>query len=274
MPRAKQTHPLNNRRITRRHQARLWLLLASLSGWGCTMHRSIAPASMLVPPPAPHASSLWTESFETLSPQQWREVSLTGHTAYRAVEFDGRPCLRAESHAAASILLHAVRFNPHAYPWISWSWRVERMVDGEDLARSSGSDAPGRVYVYFNTWGLPWQKRSVDYVWSAMLPIGNIVPSPFSPASKLLIADGGRAAVGQWRTVERNLVEDYTRCFGSRPPDVVAIGLMTDTDSTGHESLAYYGQLRISRDRPSPMTNRTAQVPIADSVATDPSLQQ
>jgi len=229
------------------------------------MQRSAAPTSVVIPPTASKSSSLWTESFESLSPHQWREVSLTGHTAYRAVELDGRHCLRAESHAAASILLHTVRFNPQTYPWISWSWRVDRMVDGEDLARSSGSDAPGRVYVYFNTWGLPWQKRSVDYVWSALLPVGRIVPSPFSPASKLLIADGGRAAVGQWRTVERNLVEDYTRCFGSRPPDVVAIGIMSDTDSTGHETLAYYSQLQISRNRPSLTTDRAAQAPVADA---------
>jgi hypothetical protein len=192
----------------------------------------------------------WSESFDALDPQRWREQVLLGHTRYEAVVEDGRPCLRAHSRHAASILLHPVRFNPDKFEWLSWSWRVDRFVDGENLRVQAGSDVPARVYVYFNTLGLPWQKRSIDYVWSSHLPVGTLLSSAFSHEAKIIVAESGTAAAGQWRDVRRNLEDDYERCFRGAPPAVVAIGLMTDTDSSGGEALAYFDDLRVSRQAP------------------------
>ena len=147
------------------------------------------------------------------------------------------------------MLLHPLHFDPETYRWLSWHWRVERPVTGEALERKEGSDAAARVYVYFETAGLPWQKRNIDYVWSASLPVGTILSSAFSTASKIIVVEGGSDSLGQWRMIERNLAEDYTRCFGDNPPDVVAIGVMTDTDNTAGEAMAYYDDLQISKVR-------------------------
>jgi len=192
---------------------------------------------------------LWTEPFDALQSQQWREVEVRGRTSYEAVVLDGRPCLKAHSRSAASVLLHSVRFNPKTYPRLSWSWRVERLVAGEALERKEGSDAAARVYVYFDTKGLPWQQRSIDYVWSASLPSGTLLSSAFSSISKIIVVESGAASVGRWRMVERNLEEDYRRCFEGDPADVVAIGIMTDTDNTAEEAIAYYDDLHISTAR-------------------------
>jgi hypothetical protein len=102
--------------------------------------------------------------------------------------------------------------------------------------------------VYFETGGLPWQKRSLDYVWSASLPAGTVLDSAFSPASKIIVMESGVESPGRWRTVERNLQADYQRSFGRGPvPNVVAIGLMSDSDNTGGETLAYFDTVRVSR---------------------------
>ncbi|MDP3703841.1 MAG: DUF3047 domain-containing protein, partial [Candidatus Omnitrophota bacterium] len=127
--------------------------------------------------------------------------------------------------------------------------RVDQLPTGEALERKDGSDAAARVYVYFETTGLPWQKRNIDYVWSATLPVGTILDSAFSSASKIIVVESGTGSVGQWRRVQRNLRADYARCFGEDPPDVVAIGVMTDADNTRGEALAYYDDLRISKSR-------------------------
>jgi len=192
---------------------------------------------------------LWTEPFDALQPQQWREVDVHGRTSYETVTLDGRACLKAHSRSAASALLHAVRFNPKTYPRFSWSWRVERPVTGEALERKEGSDAAARVYVYFDTKGPPWQKRSIDYVWSASLPPGTLLSSAFSSISKIIVVESQTDAVGRWQTVERNLEEDYRRCFEGAPADVIAIGIMTDTDNTAGEAVAYYDDLQISKAR-------------------------
>jgi hypothetical protein len=200
-------------------------------------------------PPSAAPSVLWTEPFEELAAEHWREVEVRGRTSYAIVTLEGRPCLKAHSRQAASILLHAVRFDPGTYPWLTWSWRLERPVTGEALDRKDGSDASARLYVYFETKGLPWQKRSLDYVWSATLPVGTVMESAFSSTSKIIVVESGASSVGQWRTVSRNLEEDYEQCFGEDAPDVLAIGVMTDTDNTGSEAVAYYDDLQVAKTR-------------------------
>lgn len=199
----------------------------------------------LIPPPK--SPIAWMEPFDALDPQRWHEVEVRGHTQYQVISLEGRSCLQARSHDGASILLSAVRFDPDAYEWLSWQWRVEELVAGEALDRKDGSDAPARVYVYFDTRGLPWQKRSLDYVWSSTLPVGSVLSSAYSSTSRIIVADSGSTALGQWRRVERNLEADYKRSFGGEPPDVIAIGIMTDTDNTHATALAYFDDFRISR---------------------------
>ena len=217
-----------------------------LLGIGCVTQRMLIPVmpSLIGPPKSP---VVWEEPFQQLDPQRWREVEVHGHTQYRIVTLDGQPCLEARSQGHASILLSPVRFNPRIISWLSWEWRVDRPVEGEALKTKKGSDAPARVYVYFDTQGLPWQKRSLDYVWSAFLPVGTVIESAFSAQSKILVVESGTQALGQWRHEERNVAEDYRRAFGVNAPGAVAIGIMSDSDNTGGESLAYVRQLRVSR---------------------------
>lgn len=210
----------------------------------------------LLPPALPTVSMiasaptavLWSEDFDTLDVKRWREVELRRQTRYEIVEHDGQRCLRAQSRDGASILLAAVKFNPERYPWISWRWRIEQPVAQEALDRKDGSDTAARVYVYFDSRGLPWQKRNIDYVWSVRQPVDTILTSAFASTSKIVVADSGMATVGKWRVIERNLSDDYRRIFGEPAPRVVAIGLMTDTDTMGGEAMAYYDALRIGHE--------------------------
>lgn len=191
----------------------------------------------------------WHETFDRFDSKQWREIEVTRRTAYRAVSLEGRPCLEALSHNSASILVHKISIDPSATPWLSWQWRVDRFVAGEDLPRKEGSDASARVYVYFDTPGLPWQKHSIDYVWSAHLPVNTVLDSPFSSSSKIVVAAGGVENVGRWIRQERNLNEDYRLCFHAEPPHIAAIGVMTDTDNAGGYGSAYYDDLTIRAEK-------------------------
>ena len=229
-------------RMTSRRVPVCWCAGLLLLAPGCATQQITVP---LVPPliAAPKSPIVWSEPFDALNRERWREVEIKHRTEYQAVSLDGRRCLQARSQGGASILLSPVRFNPETAPWVSWAWRVDQLVKGEALERKNGSDAAARIYVYFEAAGLPWQKRSLDYVWSASLPVGTIMSSAYSPESKILVVESGDQALGRWRAEERNLKEDYERCFGQHLPDVIAIGLMSDTDNTGAAALAYVDDL-------------------------------
>ena len=211
----------------------------------CAIRHAAVPVASPVPPPT--RPVFWSESFDEVNPEHWREVEVRRHTQYEAVDLHGRRCLRVASLNGASILLRPMRFDAHTYEWLSWDWRVDQPVEKEVLSDKSGSDAAARVYVYFDTQGLPWQKRSLDYVWSDSLPSGTVLNSAFSSDSKIIVVDSGRSALGQWRHVERNLQDDFERSFGKPMPQVLAIGVMGDSDNTEGESLAYVDDLRLSR---------------------------
>ena len=51
--------------------------------------------------------------------------------------------------------------------------------------------------------------------------------------------------VGQWLEEKRNLIEDYRKCFAEEPSKASAVALMTDTDNTGEEAVAWYGPIRL-----------------------------
>ncbi len=198
----------------------------------------------------PTSSSLFVEPFDQLDPQVWRQVEVKGETLYTIVDIDGQHSLKADSRDQASIMLRPTKFDPKIYPILSWRWRVDKLVDKEDLRTKDGSDAAARVYVYFDTGSLPWKKRSIDYVWSKSLPVGTVLSSAFSKFSKIIVVESGAEHLGQWRTESRNIVEDYRRCYDQKVPRVVAIGLMTDADNTHSEAVAYYDDVTVSRDKP------------------------
>jgi len=233
------------------------LALGSLGMTGCSRFLSRAPVvGPLVSPmvaewiPTPVVDLLFSEPFDQLDPTRWKEIEVKGRTTYTIEDLDGGRSVKAHSRAAASILLCPFRFNPDTYEWISWRWRVDRLLEQEALDRKEGSDAVARLYVYFDTGGLPWQKRNLDYVWSAHLPVETILTSAYSKTSKIIVAESGAEHLGTWRWIKRNIEEDYRRCFGDDPPRVVAIGLMTDTDNTQTEAIAYVDDLMVSHREP------------------------
>ena len=195
--------------------------------------------------------TLFHEPFNGIDPAHWREIEASGRTTYTVENLDGLRALKAHATGGASILLATFRFDPKQYPWVSWRWRIDQAVVGEDLAHKPGSDASARIYVYFDTTGLPWQKRSLDYIWSTSQPADTLLTSPYSKNSKMLIVEFGGDRTGRWTTVSRNVRDDYRRCFGEDAPDVVAIGVMTDSDNTKSDVVAYYDDLMVTRLRPS-----------------------
>lgn len=67
----------------------------------------------------------------------------------------------------------------------------------------------------------------------------------------MIAVQSGPTLVGQWMEEKRNLSEDYRKCFGEDTPKAGAVAIMTDTDNTGEQAIAWYGAIRFLSDVPS-----------------------
>ena len=215
-------------------------------------HQTLPPFKPL-PVPSPQTTPahdpliLFSETFESFQDPFWKQFVRNGKTDYNLFQAQGESFLQAKSRASASGLLREIHFRAQDYPTFSWRWKIEKAVEGADLKTKKGSDAAARVYVIFEGKGPFSMEKLLNYVWAWNLPKEETLRSYFSSNSRILVVENAQEGVGEWRMEKRNLLEDYRKVFGEEPGEVKAIALMTDTDNTGKETVAYYDDLQISR---------------------------
>lgn len=93
-------------------------------------------------------------------------------------------------------------------------------------------------------------KAAINYIWGNRLPKETIIPNAYTNKAKMIVIESDPSQIGQWIKEERNLYEDYQRAFGSKPPPILGVTIMTDTDNTGEGATAHYGEIVFKRARP------------------------
>lgn len=178
----------------------------------------------------------------------WEEQTLRGKkkSVYTLVREGELTVLKAESRGSASGLINKVSFDPRQQPLLRWSWKVNGILKKGDERTRGGDDYPARVYVVFPRTFF-WQTRAINYIWANRLPKGASAPNVYAPKNVRMIAvESGAANAGKWLHEERNVHEDYLKLFGEEPPRAGAVALMTDTDNTGEDAVAWYGDITLS----------------------------
>lgn len=178
----------------------------------------------------------------------WTHRQFGVATEYTRVMRDGLPAIRAVGRVSASGLYRDVRYNVSEHPWLTWTWRVDRLQPTADIRAKAREDFAAAIFLIF---GRPsMANRNVPtlaYVWTAgQLREGTIVDSPHHPGIvRSIVVKGGGARLGQWIREHRNVIADFRRAFGRDPPETVeVIALFTDNDQTGEPVEAYYGAIR------------------------------
>jgi Protein of unknown function (DUF3047) len=198
-------------------------------------------------------------------PHGWRVWTLSKFkkpTEYRLVDDFGRVVVKASARASASGLVHPVKLDPASYPLLSWRWKVDELIPSADNTRKHAEDSPVRVVVSFagDSASLPLEERvffdhvrlltgqqlpyaTLMYIWENRAPKDSVIPNRHTSRIKMIVAESGRDKLGAWQSVTRNVVEDFKRAFGEAPGEITAVGIMTDTDNTGENAHAYYGDI-------------------------------
>jgi len=178
-----------------------------------------------------------------LSPK-WEEKSFKGETLYEVTQEDTLRCIKATSHSSASGLYYKINYDTKKYPILTWRWKVNHVLSNGNALKKEGDDYAARIYVVFPSI-LFWKTKAINYIWANKLPRGTAVANPYSSNSIMIAVESGESKTGQWIEERRNVFEDFRMHFGKDPPRVGAISIMTDTDNTGEEAIAWYGPIRI-----------------------------
>lgn len=191
------------------------------------------------------ANTIAVSLFETEGLAGWERKSFKGETGYSIVREGGSTVVKARSSAAASGLFRKVRLDPLQYRYLRWKWKVAEPLGGGAEKTKAGDDYSARVYVVFPGVFF-WQTKAINYVWASRLPKEESFPNPYTRNAMMVIVESGPEKAGAWVTEQRDILADYRRLFGGEPRQLGAIAVMTDTDNTGGEALAWYGDIAIS----------------------------
>ncbi|MGH8707649.1 MAG: DUF3047 domain-containing protein, partial [Burkholderiales bacterium] len=200
-------------------------------------------------------------------PAGWRGWGLNSGkrpTDYRLVNGADRTVLQASAEQAATGLYRRIRVDPGRQAVLEWSWRVEKLIPGADLRKGSREDSAARLVVSFHGdpakldfedraklrlakvfAGEPLPYAMLIYVWSNQIAVEATLPSPQIDRIRMVVVESGSARLGQWLTYRRNVLEDYRRAFGEDPGDIVAVGVLTDSDNTQQSARALYGDITL-----------------------------
>jgi len=230
----------------------------------------LAACAAIVPaPPTADVEPFSDNPAGAAAPRYWRPLVIArakAPTDYRLVqdERSGKVVVRARARKSASGIAQTLDVDPATRPRIRWRWRVPSLIVGADNLDRYAEDSPVRLLLFFDgdKRRLPAREQvalemaemlsgqavpyaTLVYLWENRQPVGTIIASAHTGRVKMVVAGSGRDRLGQWRQFERDYVADFQRAFGEKPGRLVGVGIMTDTDNTGGEVEAYYGDIEL-----------------------------
>lgn len=198
---------------------------------------------------------------------EWEPVifsRIDKHSEYGVRQTEDGSVLVARSDASASGIGWVKEFNVNKYPVVRWRWKVTSVYQAGSVEKKSGDDYPLRVSIIFKygpeqdslkdrlTYGLAKLKdgaypphSSLHYIWANRNHDEQVYTSLYLDQVKMIILQSGMDKAGEWQVEEVNVVDDYVRVFGTKPPPIASIVVMNDSDDTGEASTSYIDYIEV-----------------------------
>ncbi len=202
---------------------------------------SLASALFLVFLTGPNALAQPLASFD-----QWEQKDFVGKSVIRFSKEGQQAVVEMVSNKTSSGLFLKKEVDLNKTPFISWSWKTSNVLRSLKEKNKQGDDFPARLYVLTSTGPLPWQKKTISYVWSNYQKIGSQWPNPYTSKVIMIAVDSGAEKVGTWQDHKRNVQQDLERAFGEKFDQVDVIAIMTDTDNSKQQATGWYKNIRFS----------------------------
>ena len=187
---------------------------------------------------------LFSDHFERAIAGRWEQYKFGKPTDYSICREANTNCLKAVADKTCSALMTKVELEPPARLIARWRWKIDQIPPNstDDVLRSF--DHTARVIIVFDT--LLGPPRTVNYVWANQVKIGAVFPHPRSGRAQMIALESGDTKAGQWIAEERDVTADWHQLFGDKAmPKIVAIGVITDSESTGTKVTGYYQNIEL-----------------------------
>jgi len=202
-------------------------------------------------------------------PETWQPLRFDGidtHTQYTHVADEGRGVIKAVSRQGSSALVRKIEIDATQHPRLSFQWKIDGPIAAADLTRKKGDDAAARLYITFayDADQVGWWEMvkfetiklfygeyppiaALAYVWANRVEPGAILDNAYTGRVKMIVLESGGSKKGERVTEQRNVVADYRKAFATETVPVISgVGIMTDTDNTGGQAVAWYGDIIFS----------------------------
>lgn len=198
---------------------------------------------------------------------KWDVVNIPGKVAtqYSLVRLSNRQALMANASSSASMLRKELRIEPEQLNSVNFSWQIQKLIDGADMALRDQDDSPVRLVLAFEgdrsqfslknamlselthaLTGQPMPYATLMYVWCNQRPVDSVIQNPRTDRIRKIVVESGAGRLNQWLSYERNIRLDYEKAFGESPGALIGIGLMTDSDNTRSNTQAWYGPISLN----------------------------
>ncbi len=198
-------------------------------------------------------------------PIGWKPLTfenIKDHTHYELVKDKKKVVLKALSVSSASGVTKEISIDPKEFPIVHWRWKAENIFKKGNVNLKEGDDYPARIYITFAydsdrvgffeqtkyevaklLYGQYPPLNAITYIWGNTSPVGTVVPNPYTDRVQMFVTQSGSKKLGQWVTEEQNIYEDYVQAFGTEPPNISGVAIMTDSDNTKESAIAYFGDI-------------------------------
>ena len=183
-------------------------------------------------------------------PPGWELAEKIGKAELDLVKDGTGRVLRLRSDASSFAIQKEVDIDLQQTPFIEWQWKVTAMPEHGDFRSLTTDDQAAQLYLIFSPDFM--QNEVIAYIWDSNAPRGTIAEPSFPAVHpfmriKVVVVESGDAHKGQWMTVTRNVVEDYTHLFGREPGKMTGVRIQINSQYTKSQSEAYWRYLKVKK---------------------------
>jgi hypothetical protein len=211
-------------------------------------------------------------------PKGWYLLRFRGSgklTRYTPVEDGNNVYIMAESEGSAGPIYKIAKFSPKDYPYISWRWKADNIIEKGNAHTKEGNDFSVSLGIIFDYdpqrasfvksikysliklfYGVYPPDYVLFYVWGNGVheKEGEIITNPYADNVRMYVLENGSKNLQKWTREERNILEDFKDAFGEYPKqNVGGIGIHTDSDNTSYfyksrsRAVGYYDDIIVSK---------------------------